>query len=263
MGNRTSLAVVLGGLLLGASALAQIEGRRADEAQIQAYKVARASYEKARKAFEKRDLEKAVRELEACLERVPEFSDAHFMLAKIDYLEKRYQESLAKMERAESSWDASNAIFFEVQGDRYRELQRRRDETDVRLGDLRVMMSNATTEEQRRALQAQIDQYERTREELQRQIYEPPKEQAGLPADYHFFHGNILLRLNRLDDAAARYREALKAKPDHADASNNLASLYLSAGHPKVAAEILEQAEANGATVNADLKKAVQEALSR
>ena len=82
-----------------------------------------------------------------------------------------------------------------------------------------------------------------------------------MPADYHFFHGNILLRLNRLDGAAARYREALKIEPDHADACNNLASLYLSARHPKVAMDILEQAEANGASVHAELKKVVAAAL--
>ena len=259
----TVSAVVLVGVLLGASALCQTEPRRSETASVQNYKVARASYEKARKAFEKRDLAKTVKELEACLKRMPEFSDAHFLLAKVDYLEKRYPEALANMERAKTTFEASNALYFELQGDRFRDLQRLRDEQDVRLGGLRDALSRATTDEQRAAIQNQIAQVEQNKDEIQRQLFEPPDEVAGMPADYHFFHGNILLRLNRLDDAAAQYREALKIKPDHADASNNLASLYLSAGHPKVALEILEQAEAKGAVVNADLKKAALEALKR
>ena len=263
MRSRLVLAVVLVGFLAGVRAEGQIEARRVDTVQIQAYKAAGASYEKARKAFEKRDLEKAKKELDACLKRMPEFSEAHFLLAKIAYLEKRYAEALEHMERAETSFDASTAAYLEVQSDRTRELMQRRDDELARLDGLRTALANATSDEQRFIIQGQIDQAERRREELDREIADQPQEVVFMPADYHFFHGNILLRLNRLDDAAFQYREALKIKPDHADASNNLASLYLSAGHPKVAMEILELAEAKGATVNAELKKAVLEALQR
>jgi tetratricopeptide (TPR) repeat protein len=261
MRSTTVSAVVLVGALLSGSALAQTEPRRTDTEAVQNFKVARATYEKARKYFEKRDLEKAVKEVEGCLARMPDFSDAHFLLAKIAYLEKRYAEALPHMERAESSFEASNAMYAEAQGDRVRELERLRDQQNVKLDDLRDALSRATTDDQRRAIEIQIDQVEHTRNELQREIYEPPTKVAGIPADYHFFHGNILLRLNRLDDAALQYREALRIKPNHADASNNLASLYLSAGHAQVAKEILDQAEANGVTVNADLKQAVLNAI--
>ena len=260
IGSLFGLAV---GVLLSGSALAQSELRRTETESVQNYKVARASYDKARKYFEKRDLEQAVKELEACLARVPEFSDAHFLLAKVDYLEKQYPDALQHMERAEASFDASNALYFKMQGDVLKDLQRRKDSQDVRIADLQDALRRATTDEQRSVLQVQIQQQERTRDELQRQLLAPPTEVVGVPADYPFFHGNILLRLNRLDDAAAQYREALRIKPTHADASNNLASLYLSAGHAQVAKEILDQAEANGATVNAELKKAVTEALQR
>ena len=165
------------------------------------------------------------------------------------------------MEQAVVTFDRSNALYFAMQGDRFRELQRLRDEQDVRLQGLRDALARAATDQERATIQNQISQVEQNKDEIQRQLYEPPADVVGMPSDYHFFHGNILLRLNRLDDAAAQYREALRIKPTHADASNNLASLYLSAGHAQVAKEILDQAEANGVTVNADLKQAVLNAL--
>ena len=262
MRNRTVSAVVLGGFVLGGSVLAQTEPVRSEAESVQNYKVARASYEKARKSFEKRDLEKAGKELETCLKRMPEFSDAHFLLAKVDYLEKRYPESLAHMEQAVVTFDSEQRSLFRrcraIVSGSYSGFATSRTSGSQ---DLRDSLSRATTDEQRAVIQNQIAQVEHNRDEIQRQLYEPPAEVVGMPADYRFFHGNILLRLNRLDDAAAQYREALRIKPDHADASNNLASLYLSAGHAQVAKEILDQAEANGVTVNAELKQAVLNAL--
>jgi tetratricopeptide (TPR) repeat protein len=263
MRYRLGIAVIVVGLLPVVQALGQEQARRADAELVEAYKLARTSYDRARKLFEKRDLENATKELESCLRRLPEFSDAHFLLAKIDYLEKRYPESLDRMERAEKTFEASSALFLDLQGDRFDELKRRFDQLDAQLRDLQEALARATSIEQQNSIRGRMVQVQQDKDTIQRQLYAPPTEVAGMPADYYFFHGNILLRLNRLDDAAAQYREALKVKPDHADASNNLASLYLSAGHPQVAMDILDQAEAQGATVNADLRKAVAEALQR
>ena len=266
---RLQIAVAAGivGLLLAGRSPAQIEPVRSGSEGVQGYKAARASYEKARKHFEKRDLEKAVKELDACLKRMPDFSEAHFLLAKVAYLEKRFPDALAHMERAEATFEKSSTYFAELQGDRTSELERLRDRQDSIIDSIRGELARTSNDEQRRQLQMQLDQAQLERDRIQRELLEPPTAgaapAAGIPADYHFFHGNILLRLDRLDDAAARYREALKVKPDHADASNNLASLYLDAGYPEVAKEFLDQAEAAGAVVNAELKQAVLAALKK
>jgi tetratricopeptide (TPR) repeat protein len=248
---------LLAGLLLGAlgavQALAQAEANRPGAVGPQAYKAARASYEKARRAFEKRDLAKAEKDLGACLQRVPDFSNAHFLLAKIDYLEQRWDASLGHMESALATYERSSALVEELYAAHLAELQRLRDSYDSTLATLREQYSRAAS----RALQDRIDDVERSRDAVQRQLAEPPPEVTEMPADYQFFHGNILLRLKRLDDAAAAYREALRLRPDHADAANNLASLYLGAGHPRIAQEIVEQAERNGATVKEELKQAI------
>ncbi len=244
-------------LVLASWAVAQIEPKRSGEGGAQALKAARASYEKARKHFEKKDLDKTVKELQICLERIPEFSDAHFLYAKVEYLQKRYPEALERMTRAESSFEASRNAYVAAQADQQREVERLRDRQATIIVELRSRLATATSEEQRRAIQEAIDQAEHGKTEYDRLLAEPPAPVVGIPADYHFFHGNVLLRLNRLDEAVARYRQALGANPAHADASNNLASIYLSARQPKAALGVLEKAEAAGATVNPELKQAV------
>ena len=73
-------------------------------------------------------------------------------------------------------------------------------------------------------------------------------------------HGNILLRMGRLDDAEGQYRKAIAARPDYGEAANNLASLYYQAGKMDNALQVLEEAEQRGLPINAELKKAVLEA---
>jgi tetratricopeptide (TPR) repeat protein len=262
MRNRLLPVAVVIGLLPAALALAQGESSRSQTVNTQDFKAARVSYEKAAKLFEQRDLAGTVKELDACLKRAPAFSAAHFLLAKIAYLEKRYPDALADMERAEATFEETNALYFQMQGDRLDELQRRFDEKAVTIQTLYEELQRAPVEQQL-AIKGRIQQEEQDRETIRRQLYEPPDEVVGMPAEYHFFHGNVLLRLDRLDDASLQYREALKIRPNYADASNNLASMYFNAGHVEVARDILDEAEANGAVVNADLKKAVLEALQK
>jgi tetratricopeptide (TPR) repeat protein len=249
------------GVLIAAMASAQVEPHRSEPGAIQGYKVARASYENARKYFEKRDLEKAREELEHCLKRMPQFSDAHFLLAKIEYLEKRFPEALAHMDRAAATYVAFGALYADRQSDRRKEVERLRSAKGERLSDLRAQLSQLTSPEARLALEMQIARLQQEHDALQGEILEPLEAGMGMPADYHFFHGNILLRLKRLDDAAAQYREALRVDPTHRAATNNLASLYLDAGQPRVAKDVLDQAEAAGVLVDAELRQAVLNAI--
>ncbi|MFZ5787131.1 MAG: tetratricopeptide repeat protein [Acidobacteriota bacterium] len=249
--------------LFASPAPAQIEPQRSHEVSTQALKAARLSYERARKHFEKKDLEKTVKELESSLKRAPELSEAHFLYAKVEYLQKRYPEALDRMTRAEATYESSRNAYLAAHAESQREVQRLRDRQDVVLANLRAQLSQAASGSQRSLIEAEIAEAEHARDEYERRLLEQPQVGTGMPADYHFFHGNVLLRLNRYDEAVARYRQALEANPAHADASNNLASIYLSARQPGAALEVLEKAEAAGATVNPELKRAVLAAQSR
>lgn len=264
--DRCCLWLICGALLTGAPAHGQGEPVRADTLSVQAARAARNHYEKARKAFEERKLERTLQSLDEALRLWPDYSDAHFLRAKVAYYQKNYVEAAQHMARAEKSLVVGAALQGDAERARRVELERLIDRERTRLDELRGALAQARSDDQRRQIQVLIDDAERYRSDLQRRAAEPPaavQAAPGLPPDYDFFGGNILLRLGRRDEAAERYRKAITAKPDHADAINNLASLYLDAGKPLLALDVLQQAETKGVKVHEALKQAVLDAVGR
>ena len=266
MHQRCGPWIICGALLATGPALGQGEPVRTDTRSAQAARAARNNYEKARKAFEERKVERTLEALDEALRLWPDYADAHFLRAKVAYYQKNYVEAAQHMARAEKSLAAGAALQANSERTRRTELERLSDRERLRIDELRGALARATSDDQRRQIQVRIDDAERYRSDLQRQIAEPPaavQAAPGLPPDYDFFGGNILLRLGRREEAAERYRRALAAKPDHADAINNLASLYLDAGKPLLALDVLQQAETKGVKVNEALKQAVLHAVGR
>lgn len=259
----SALVVALGVALVVTPPLrAQAEETHAGNVESpQAARAALASFDKAVKAFNGKDYEKARKELGICLSHQPNNSDAHLLLAKTLYAVKDYAAALTEVELAKSTFDAGQAQAQVREESRRTELQRRRRAQDEQIREINMSLSRPVSDEERRLLMASLSQAEQARDELDRQIFQPPTIPGGVPAEYHFFHGNVLLRLQRVDDAVAQYREALKIKPNYPDAANNLAALYFAAKVPKLALEVIEQAEAQGVKVNPELKKAVLEAV--
>jgi tetratricopeptide (TPR) repeat protein len=235
---------------------------QADTLTVQAVRAARLQHGKALEAFERREIEPTLEALDAALRLWPDYPDAHFLRAKVAYHQKNYAQAAQHMARAEQALLAAAALQGDAERARKEELQKYLDSERVRTDQMRSAQAQATSDGQRQELQERIDTAERDRGDLQRELGELPGVGAsGLPPDYDFFGGNILLRLGQREEAAERYRRAIAAKPDHAEAINNLASLYLDAGQPLLARAVLLQAEAKGVKVNGALKQAVLQAV--
>ena len=84
-----------------------------------------------------------------------------------------------------------------------------------------------------------------------------------LPADYFYIHGNIYFKMKKFQEAHDQYQETIGINPKHGRAYNNLAALYFQVKQYRKALEYISQAEANGATVNPDLRSAVLKALGK
>ncbi len=213
---------------------------------------------KARELIAKRDLAKAKEALEGILANVPEMSEAHFLMAKVLYGEKNYPESLASMEKAETTFASFGGLMMKMDEDRRSELQKRRVQQEALISDLKGRPQPLPL-----ALQATLDRAEQLRSDIDRQLNESRPEALEVPAEYPFFHGNIFLRQQKYPEAAAKYEEALKADPKYADAANNLASLYYSAKQYQKAQQVLARVEAQGMAVNPELKKAITDAIPK
>ncbi|HSN68137.1 MAG TPA: tetratricopeptide repeat protein, partial [Thermoanaerobaculia bacterium] len=229
--KRASIVFVLAAALAG-SALAQLAAPNpADVQTMQRYKEVRPKVVKARELVAKREFEKAKKEIAAVIDKVPDHHEAHFLMAKVLYGEKSYTEALASIEKAEKSFVSVTRLMVEMQDDRRSELLKRRNELQITINNLRVQMPARTTEanlNQAAARQAQIERAEQLLRDIDRELTSNPvgASEAKAPPEYAFFHGNILLRLQKYPEAVAQYEEALAADPQYADAANNLASLY-------------------------------------
>jgi pentatricopeptide repeat protein len=241
--------------VLGGSAFAQL-GPEAGLAR--QYREALPHYDKAVKAFTRNDHEAARRELDEAISAMPQYSSAHFLMAKSWYLSKRYDEALPAIERAESAWQEFASIAANAKSKKGEALLRRRRDLQDQINSLQENYRQATTPQAREQIQNFIITTQRQIDEIDRdQALRAPTESAALPAEYSFVHGNILLRMNRLVDAEPQYLRAIEANPKYSEAFNNLASLYFQAGRLKEARTALEQARSRGLQVNLDLERAV------
>lgn len=200
-----ALVGLLWGLLLAFSVAAagQTEATRDRGDTLPGMKVARASYQKALKHFNQKEYARAQKELEVCLEKMPDSTEAHFLLAKSFYALKAYPEALTEIEAAKATHAVSVARLEAAQEDRRSDLRRRRRVQDQVLSDLRQELGRTTDPNARKFVEGQIGAAETVRFDIEAELNNFPAMAGGIPADYFFFHGNILLRLQRLDEAVS------------------------------------------------------------
>lgn len=209
---------------------------------------ATAAYTRAIESFERKDFEATRKELGVCFQRIPAYPDAHLLLAKVHYVEKDYVQALVEVERAKAGHQVLATSLASVQEARLSEMRARiRESSDLATALFRWGIN---------WLEPEGMEIERIRS-AQRS---DPNE---LPAEYSFFHGNVLLRLGRIAEAEARYEEALRARAGYSDAANNLAALHLGERRNEKALAVVSRAEASGATINPELKKLIEAGLKQ
>jgi pentatricopeptide repeat protein len=258
-------AAIILALTLGGFAAAQESGLRAEDIERQ-YRAAKPSYDKAVKLFAKQDALGVQRELEAAISAFPAYSEAHFLLAKSHYLSRWYAEALPPMERAEAAWNDFAGLIADARSSQWAAQATRRRALQDQIAALQEDLSRSTVprpgtvaapEQDRARIQNYISQLQHEIQEIDRGQSAPQQGSASMPAEYSFVHGNILLRMNRLDQAEQQYLRAIAANPKYGEAFNNLASLYYQAGRFEEARQVMQQARSRRLPVNADLERAV------
>ncbi|MBK8595248.1 MAG: hypothetical protein IPP07_19565 [Holophagales bacterium] len=241
-----TLAFAVGLPLVAQTGSAPPESLNVDVERVRQYRDATAAYERARESFDRKDFERARKELGVCFQRIPAYPDAHLLLAKVHYIEKDYAKALVEVEKARAGHQALSTSLASVQANR--------------LSDMYTRVRTQTAEYQHLTHQAvgAWPSFEPEAKEIERLLTAQRSDPNELPAEYSFFHGNVLLRLGRTAEAAARYEEALRAQAGYSDAANNLAALYLGERQNERALAVLSKAEASGATINPELKRAIE-----
>jgi glyoxylase-like metal-dependent hydrolase (beta-lactamase superfamily II)/Flp pilus assembly protein TadD len=225
---------------------------------MKAFQAANAHFARGVGDFERNETEKALAALEESVRTLPRHAFARYYIANILYIRKDYAGALAQMEASLADYDAMVGLF--EQADRMK-----LDNMDGLLHSLQGVADESGSCRDRRSVEFFGSQVVDKGKAVQDAAKRRRQAQERMKAHYAYFCGNILFQLKRLADAAARYEDALRIDPGHANAYNNLAAIYFLAKLYPNAVQVLDRAEANGVEdqLNLKLKEAAYAAEGR
>jgi len=214
----------------------------------------RSVMEQAQKDLEARRFAQAAHGAEVCLQKLPDYFEAHYLLAQVAYEYRDFEGALAHLRVAEKNLQ-DLARLYQSQ----RDAIRAQDDADLMEAEAnfdqlsaRGVDPSACSGILYRIRQRNIDDLQARKGSIHDR--ELP---FSIPAQYFFLHGNCLFRLGRPAEAAAHYHLAVETDPAFGPAWNNLLSLECQAGDFAQARADLARAEAAHVAVRPELKQAV------
>jgi pentatricopeptide repeat protein len=227
---------------------------------VEKFKFADKHFAKGKEYFIKGNTAKAEKELGKCLEIMPEHADALYFLSQIDYKKGNFDQALEKIEKAKANFDFIAKFYTFTHQTRLESLREEKQKLEMNLMDLQNRLPSITNQDERQRVESAIANTRNDISIIENRLREPIPPVLDTPADYFYIHGNTLFKLKRYQDAHDQYVEAIKRDPKHGNAYNNLINLYFIAKDYQEALAYLKKAEANGAQINPELKKAVEKA---
>jgi tetratricopeptide (TPR) repeat protein len=249
LAGHACLYLIIGALLL-ALALplsAQKDFNQSEKATIEKYKRARVHYDKGIDYLQKGKLEKAQKEAAASLEVFPDYADGHLLLALLHYQQGNFELALKAVETAKSGFGAISDFYTVSYQDHFARLREQRNQAVERLDELKGSGDLILIHDAEHALWVKDEELRNWNPDIA----------LKMPAEYHFVHGNVLVKMKRISEALGYYLEAVQTDPRYGNAYTNLIGIYLSRGDAANALKYLQQAEGNGVALSEKLKKAV------
>ncbi|MCU0275351.1 MAG: tetratricopeptide repeat protein [Acidobacteria bacterium] len=202
-----------------------------------------------------RDWAGAAREFDRCLAILPEHPQACYGKAVISNQAGDITPALSWIERAEQgrlamkqAWENQKTNWLAVS-----------KEDAGRLNEIIAQNIGGSSTSISCMARESSSQSKRTGMPSKSVLQEGPSPFDG-PAEFHAFHGNLLFKLRRIDEAEAKYLEALAVEPAHERCLNNLINIYFVSRRLGQAREWLEKARQLKAKINPKLEQAVLEA---
>jgi tetratricopeptide (TPR) repeat protein len=248
------------------------EGLAREETELfKKYKSLNKNYEKGKMYFAREDYKKAKKEFTKILKELPEHADALFFMSQVFYKEGNLDEALSYVQNAKDNYEFTAKMKIEMEKVSRQKLEEKKLNLEDKIEELenqkailpQTSEAGEEGEDRKKRLQTRIDEYKQQIESIDAQLALPLSSMDEIPAEYCYINGNIYFRMKKFQEAHDQYQEAIQIDPTHGDSYNNLAALYFQVKQYQKAMDYLEQAEANGAKVNPEFKKAVLKALGK
>ncbi|TET68568.1 MAG: hypothetical protein E3J56_11225, partial [Candidatus Aminicenantes bacterium] len=161
------------------------------------FKMANKDFLKGKEYFLKGNYKKAEKELKKCIETMPEHVKAHFYLSHVLYKKEDFQRALEHIEKAKENFEFMADLLAYAYQQYIFQLRGQEDTIDSQISELRDKLSKTTDPDTHRSLEGQITSLESKKGIVRSKLTEPVAPSESIPADYFYFHGNILFRLNK------------------------------------------------------------------
>jgi len=252
--NKAALSFALS-MLLAAAGMAAAE----DELTlVKKYKMVDSYVQKAQKFVDQEKFDKCDIELGKCFEAVPDHHSAHFVKAQVLYKQGDFAAALDRIGQAKAGFIRMGAAIQTLNQKKLQsDLDRAQEMSDYGEAlnewyQVAACMKNK--------VESWMIENEKKMSDNEKGIHE---RMGGLkeivPAEYHYFAGNCLFKMKRLDEAAASYEAALAVDSTHAKACNNLINVLYVQKRVEDARAWLARAEKAKVKIHPGLKKAVSE----
>ncbi|MCP4216571.1 MAG: tetratricopeptide repeat protein [bacterium] len=263
-GKRTGLIVVM--LLLGVCTVFSAAQKRfmMNENEEKKFKLAKNLYYKGEQLFKKDKLKKAEKAFTDCLEKFPKYSNASFFLSQIHYKANRFEEAMQHIRTAKDNFSFMAKLGASTQlqyMEMLRENETELNEHVMKIKDAMAKMSAGSSGYQE--WESELNRYQGSLNQVREKMRNPVIKTAQTPAEYYYLHGNICVKIKKLNDAYAQYMKTIEIDPKHGNAYVNLANLHYNIKKYQKALEYLNKAEKCGTPVNAGFKAAIQKGLKQ
>ncbi len=209
---------------------------------------ARSAVEKGRAASAKGDADRAREYFNAALKKVPNLPEAHTGLGHLAAAAKKWDEALEHYTTARDSYEKLNSQMKMAQ---LKSVFEQRDTARLAADSLNQQGTKGTG-----TGKTQLDKLNAEKLQTVADNSKLPDNRAEIviPGEAHFYVGNALFHLDRLDEAVTAWETCVKTQPDFLPVYQNLAVAYWKKGRPADGYATLLEGEKRGLTVNAQLK---------
>jgi tetratricopeptide (TPR) repeat protein len=190
------------------------------------FMIARSHYTKAMKLLADNKLSEGEAELLEAVKTFPQLAEGYVELGNLSMNRGEFREGLERYLKAREALSELQGIKRLQEVERQRRIQESIDLLNERIGEL-SRSQNAS--DQGKIQQAMVHLEKLQQEKINAQ---PPMESPFTP-EVHFLVGTALMKLERFEEAAKEFQDALTLRPNFGEAHNNLAVvLYYRRDYP-------------------------------